>query len=81
MEWKMVSCWERNFAVIVPPPLQKMSKKIENFYCTRLATKIFKKKFGLSYIITVYEVTCFSRTVPLPRKCNDMDLIGNHYNT
>lgn len=80
MEWKMVSCWERNFALIVPPPLQKMSQKNENYYCTCLATKILKKLLAF-HIITVYEVTCFSTTVPLPRKCNDMDLIGNHYNT
>ena len=40
MEWKMVSFWERNFALMPPPP-PKNVKKIENYFCTCLATKIF----------------------------------------
>ena len=68
-----VSCWERNFALIGFFSLKKMSKRLKI---------TLKKEILVFHIITVYKdyVTCF-RTVPLPRKCNDIDLIGNHYNT
>lgn len=43
-----VSCWERNFALIVFFSLKKMSKRLKI---------TFKKEILVFHIITVYEVT------------------------